>query len=369
MRPTTWLVAAALCAMTAPAFAEIDLPDLPQLPAPKAPDTAPKLTIVSPAMDEVVVGRKTKDPSDRYESLDCLQDSKKFSIKISAEHWPVKPGGAGVLVVVDGVYATVTHDLAKPILMADLEPYEHDTFANSGTFADQYPMYTCGEHWIAVVPTTADGRMVRVPPVVSWWRNVSKDIEYSQREEDGRTRQARLARGLPVVNWPLLGSLYIGTTWSQTEHDHRSGRIVADPKHLVLDYTIAPGTADSERHHRDGEECVLRIATQDEQQSWNEKYELPPTGTVALPASYANNALAIDSEQCGGMSPYFAMLWTKKPSAIKDYKWPTPGSAQAEDFWHSAEGHATFKQHVKHSREDCDKGKGDCQWGGTKHHR
>jgi len=368
MRPTTtWMVAAALCASATPAFAEIDLPALPQLPAPKPPDAAPKLTIVSPTMDQVMTGKPTKAPSDRYDSLDCLQDSKKLAIKLAAQNWPVKPGGAGVLVVVDGVYATVTHDLTKPIFVADLEPYEHDSFANSATFAVQYPMYTCGEHWIAVVPTTPDGRMVRVPPVVTWWRNEGEGR--ADRDEGDRDRQARLSRGLPVVNWPLLGSLYIGKTWSQTEWAHRSGRIVGDPKHLVLDYTIAPGVPDPDRQHRDGDECVLRIAAQDEQQEWNDKYELPPTGTVALPASYANKALVIDSEQCGGMSPYMAMLWTKKPSKIDEFKWPTPGSAQAEDFWHSSEGHAAFKQHVKNSREDCDKGKGNCQWGGTKRRR
>ncbi|MEP6866064.1 MAG: hypothetical protein ABJE66_35925 [Deltaproteobacteria bacterium] len=365
MRHTTWMVAAVLLASATTALAELDLPDLPQLPAPKTPDTAPKLSIVAPAMDAVMVGQSTKAADDRYDSLDCLQDSKKFSIKLAAEHWPVKPGGPGVLLVVDGVYATVVHDLKKPILMADLEPYEHDSFANSGTFADQYPMYACGEHWIAVVPTTADGHMVRVPPVVSWWRNTREGG--GERDEDGRSRQARLSRGLPVVNWPLLGSPYFGRTWSQTEHAHRSGRIASDPKHLVLDYTIAPGAADPDRHPRDGEECVLRIAAQDEQQEWNEKYELPPTGTVALPATYANNALAIDSEQCGGMSPYFAMLWTKKPSPIDKFEWPKPGSAQADDYWHSSEGHAQFRQHVKSSRENCAKGKGNCQWGTTKH--
>ena len=68
-------------------------------------------------MDEVRVGHPTKAADDQYDSLDCLQDSKKASIKLAAEHWPVKPGGPGVLVVVDGVYATVVHDLSKPILL------------------------------------------------------------------------------------------------------------------------------------------------------------------------------------------------------------------------------------------------------------
>ena len=81
MSNTTWRVAAAVAATMAPAFAEIDLPDLPQLPAPKAPDKPPKLTIVSPTMDQELTGKATKDPSDQYDSLDCLLDGKKFGIK------------------------------------------------------------------------------------------------------------------------------------------------------------------------------------------------------------------------------------------------------------------------------------------------
>jgi len=51
------------------------------------------------------------------------------------------------------------------------------------------------------------------------------------------------------------------------------------------------------------------------------------------------------------------------------HAWPKPGSAQAEDYWHSAAGHTQFKQHVKSERERCDKGEGDCQFGHTKPHR
>ena len=346
----------------APALARAD--ELTQLPAPKTPDVAPKLTIVSPAMDAVMTGKRTKSADDKFSDLDCLQDAKALGIKISAENWKVKPGGQGVLVVVDGVYATVTHDLSKPVMVADLEPYERDSFASSGTFATQYPMYTCGEHWIAVMPTAADGHMLRVAPVVSWWRNVS-DLQGSLREEDPRRRQARMSRGLPVVNWPLIGAPYFGVTWSQTEHTHRSGRIVADRKHVVLDWTIAPGAVDPDRSAT-ADDCGLKIAAQDEEQSWNNEVELPATGTVELPAPYLDNALAIDSEKCGGMSPYFAMLWTKQPTALKTtYKWPTPGSAVAQDYWHSDEGHAQFKQHVKSQRAKCAKGEGDCQYGST----
>jgi hypothetical protein len=343
-----------------PSLAAAD--ELAQLPAPKSPDPAPKLTIVSPAMDAVMTGRKTRSPDDKFSDLDCMQDPKKLAIKLSAENWKVQPGGQGVLVVVDGVYATVVHDLSRPVMVADLEPYERDSFANSGTFAVQYPMYTCGEHWIAVMPTTADGHMLRVAPVVSWWRNVSSDIKYSQREEGPSDRHARLSLGLPVVNWPLIGSPYTGITWSQTEHEHRSGRVVANPKHVVLDWTIAPGESESDK----SSDCALKIAAQDEMQSWNNATELPATGTVTLPAPYLDSALAIDSSNCGGMSPYFAMLWTKKPSALKTtFAWPKPGSAVAQDYWHSSEGHSQLKQHVKSQKQKCDKGEGDCQYGHT----
>ena len=130
-----------LPALTSTARADDDAAERiqpPQLAAPKTPDTLPKLSIVSPAMDAVMSGHQTRSPDDEYESLDCLQDSKKFSIKIAAQNWSVKPGGPGVLVVVDGVYATVLHDLSKPVMLAALEPYEHTAFTNDGTFAVQY---------------------------------------------------------------------------------------------------------------------------------------------------------------------------------------------------------------------------------------
>ncbi|MFT3695727.1 MAG: hypothetical protein QM831_21500 [Kofleriaceae bacterium] len=360
------LLVLGLLASTASAGDDDLLPPPPQLSAPAAPTTAPKLSIVSPKMDEVKQGKRTKAADDRYDTLDCLQDAKTLSVKIAAENWSVKPGGQGVLLIVDGVYATVLHDLAKPVLVADLEPYEHDTFSGSDGFASKYPMYNCGYHWIAVMPVAANGHMLRVPPTVSWWKNVSDNPkDESHREEDAGEREARLSNSLPIVNWPLLGKPYIGRTWSQTEHDHRSGRVLADAKHIVFDYTIAMGVPERDRPRHD-DECALRIAAQNEMQSWTNELELPPTGTVELPKSYVNNALALNEEKCGGLSPYFAMLWAKEPSAGKKLAWPVPGSAQAEDYWHSAAGHKQFKQHVKSQREKCDKGEGDCQYGHTK---
>ncbi|MEO7734657.1 MAG: hypothetical protein ABIY55_27115 [Kofleriaceae bacterium] len=314
-------------------------PGWPSMPAPAVPSPAPKLTIVSPALDEERVGRQTRSADDRFSNLDCLQDAKKFTFSLAAENWTVKPGGKGILLVVDGVYATVVHDLSKPVRLADLEPYERDSFANTATFAVQYPMYTCGQHWAAVMPTAADGRMLPVAPVVTWWTNTSADSP-NRDEEQGR-REFRLSMSLPVVNWPLLGTPYFGRTWSQTETERRSGRVVADPEHVVLDWAMARGT-----NH---EACDLTIAQQDDQQSWTDETPLPVRGTVALPAAFVGNALVIDASKCGGISPYMAKLWAKAPSAPPKDKWPVPGGAQAEDYWHSDEGHAQLSRSLENS--------------------
>lgn len=317
------------------------------MPAPPVPSPAPKLTIVSPALDEERVGRRTKSADDKFSNLDCLQDAKKFSFSIAAENWTVSPGGQGVLLVVDGVYATVVHDLRKPVLLAELEPYERDSFANSGTFAVQFPMYTCGRHWAAVVPTAANGQMLPVAPVVTWWTNTSADLD-NQDEEEGR-REFRLSMSLPVVNWPLLGAAYFGGTWSPTDPERRSGRVVADPAHVVLDWTMARGT------NRGA--CDLKLAKQDEQQSWTDETPLPVRGTVVLPSTFVGDALVIDPSECGGMSSYAAKLWAKAPSGPPKYKWPVPGGAQAEDYWHSEEGHAQLR-HALENRSSGDGGGG-----------
>ncbi|HEY0193481.1 MAG TPA: hypothetical protein VGC42_20330 [Kofleriaceae bacterium] len=310
-----------------PGFEKLAPPAMPAGPA-------PRITIVSPAADEELVGARTKAPDDKFESLDCLQDARTFSIKLAAQNWTVSPGGPGVLVVVDGVYATVTHDLAKPIMMTELEPYER--VDNNATFADEGPMYTCGHHWIAAVPTAANGQMLPVEPTVSWFFNRSKD--YSTRDEKPEYRAVRLERSLPVINWPLIGPIYIGTNWRYSYYSDekaatRSGRIARDPKRIVFDWTLARGTPAGS--------CSVSIARQG-MQSWEDQIEIPTRGTVVLPAKYATAPLIFESAKCGGMSEYVSMIWTKRPPTLKSYKWPAPGSAQAEDFWHSAEGHEAF---------------------------
>jgi hypothetical protein len=343
------IVLGALLALPVAAFA--DAPPLPEsalLPAPAVPDDPPELTIVSPEMDENMVGRTTRAPDDRYSNLECLQDAKKLSIKLAAKNWPMR-GGEGVLLVVDGVYAKVLHNLSKPVLVAELEAYER--ISNSGTWAVMGPMSACGMHWIAAVPTAANGRMLPVAPVVSWWRNSSADSKWYGKEETEGARGARLGRGLPVVNWPLIGSTYIGDGWSPISHD-RSGMVLRDTKHVVLDWTVASGTETSD-------DCPVIIAAQDTNQSWNEKTTLPRRGTMELPPAFVGQALAIDADKCGGMSEFYAMLYAKKPTTKHPYTWPKPGGAQADDYWHSAAGHKQFKGFVKSQRQKCDEGEAD----------
>lgn len=310
-----------------PGFAKLAPPPLPAGPP-------PVISIVSPASDEELVGASTKAPDDRFESLPCLQDARTFAIKLAAKNWSVAPGGQGVLVVVDGVYATVTHDLGKPILMAELEPYER--VDNSATFADEGPMYACGHHWIAAVPTAANGQMLPVAPTVSWFFNRSKD--YWTRDEDADARAVRLERSLPVVNWPLIGALYVGTSWRWSHDDaaHRSGRIVRDPKRVVFDWVLARGT-------RPGA-CKFKISQHPEQGDRAGEVQLPTRGAVILPDAYLTDPLIVDAEECGGMSDYAVKLWTRSPSALPKHAWPVPGSSKAEDFWSSDEGHAAFRQ-------------------------
>jgi hypothetical protein len=296
---------------------------------------------VSPANDQELVGTRTGAPDDKFDELPCLQNARTFGIKLGAQNWTVTPSGQGVLVVVDGVYATVTHDLTKPIMMADLEPYER--VDNTATFSDEGPMYACGHHWIAAVPTAANGQMLPVAPTVSWFFNRSNS--YYTEDETPDQRAARLERGLPVVNWPLIGSIYIGAGWRYSYNDvvatHRSGRIARAPNRVVFDWTVARGTPVGA--------CKLTIATQDGQGTRSDLVQIPTRGTVVLPSTYTTDPLMIDPIYCGGMSEYVAKIWTTQPGPLRKYTWPVPGSSQAEDFWGSQEGHAAFSQMTSHS--------------------
>ncbi len=259
-----------------------------------------------------------------------MQDPKKRSIKLAADNWSVKPGGQGVLLVVDGVYATTVHDLSKPIMLADLEPYER--VDNKATGAVQGPMYECGHHWIAAVPTAANGQMLPVAPTVTWFFN--RSVDYVTRDEDKRDREARLGTGLPVVNWPLLGSPYFGAGWrfasTEVEQAHLSGYVLSDPKHTVFDWVMATPPAG----------CSAKVMHLVDSADFQDEALLPARGTVVLPPAYFAGIFMIDGTECGGMDAYRLPLYTKSPGVWgkKKYAWPAPGSSKAEDYWSSDEG-------------------------------
>lgn len=304
------------------------------VPSPSVPSPAPKLTIVSPEMNDTREGKPTRVPTDKFSEFDCLQDSKTASFKIAAENWSVKPGGNGVLVVVDSLYATTVHDLSKPVMLADLEAYEYDSFA-SGEHA---PMYKCGQHWIAVVPTAPDGQMLPVAPAVTWWINAQpgKPAVY-QRDLDDREFWSPI-----IVNWPLLGAAYFGDRRGLAggRGETVSGRVVADAKHALLDWTMAPGSK--------GRGCHFSVMHRNESQSTDDEAQLPARGTLVLPAKFIGEYLEINENECG-IGPVGGWLYTKAPSGPPRIKWPTPGGPGAEDYWHSAEGHEQFSRSQQNS--------------------
>lgn len=310
---------------------------------------APKIRIVSPKPDEEFVGEQTKAPDDRFKSLDCMQDRRKRSITLAADNWTVQPKGQGVLVVVDGVYAKNVHDLTKPIMLADLEPYEQ--VDNNATFAVQGPMYECGPHWIAAVPTAADGHMLPVAPTVTWFFN--RSVDYATRDEDARTRQTRLGFGLPVVNWPLLGSLVIGDTWRSSLRDGevRSGFVLSAPKRPVFEWAMATPPAS----------CSVEISHLPEYGNFEDEVRLPTRGAVVLPSAYLRGLFLIDSERCGGLDAYRVTLYAEAPTSPKHrYAWPLPGSDKAEDYWSSPEG----REQLQKSLANHDSGGGGGGGGG-----
>ncbi|HEY0254146.1 MAG TPA: hypothetical protein VGC41_21605 [Kofleriaceae bacterium] len=199
-----------------------------KLPVPAKPSAPPQLSIAQPASGTRLVTHRVKAPrGSGY--MSCLLDEKDRYIKVSAKSWNVKPGGNGVLVVVDGVFATVTHDLGKPISIADLEPFGNDATMMSGTS----PMAMCGWHWIAAVPTAPNGQMLDVPPVVSWYDSTttrSGDRNDSERPQPNWP--------LIVVNWPLIGE-HVGGALGTI--DEPVGIVMRDPKRLVFDYQVAQG--------------------------------------------------------------------------------------------------------------------------------
>lgn len=299
------------------------------MPAPAVPSPAPKLSIVSPELDEARVGLPTQVPHDKFSEFDCLQDSKTAGIRVAAENWSVKPGGNGVLVVVDGLYAKTVHDLSRPVLLADLEAYEFDSFASS----ESAPMYKCGQHWVAAIPTAPDGQMLPVAPVVSWWINQQPDKPaVYQRDLDDRAFWTQI-----IVNWPLLGTVYAGDRrgLAGSDREHITGWVVGNPKHVVLDWTSAPGPK--------SRNCRFSVMHRNRSQSTDDDTPLPSRGALVLPAAFIGEYLEINNNDCGAQ-PLGGWTYAAAPSGPPKYKWPTPGGPGAQDYWHSAEGHEQFNR-------------------------
>ncbi len=222
-------------------------------------------------------------------------------------------------------------------MLADLEQYER--IDNSATFAVQGPMYECGHHWIAAVPTAANGQMLPVAPTVTWFFN--RSVDYSTRDETKRDRDLRLGFGVPVINWPLVGAPYFGTSWRGDGYDGKlSGYILNDPKRTVFDWTV--GTPPAGR-------CSLKLMHL-AHSDFADPEELPARGSVVLPPAYFEGFFMVDATECGGMDAYRVSLYAKSPGPAtkKKYAWPVPGSAKEEDYWSSPEGQEQLRESLSH---------------------
>jgi hypothetical protein len=99
------------------------------------PHTEVPPSIAQPAEHVQVVTHRTAAPDDACDSLDC----------VSVKDWSIKPNGAGIVVVIDGMSASAVH--------AKFEP--------------DVPFFKGSDwHWVASVQTTGDGRMGRGRPRV-----------------------------------------------------------------------------------------------------------------------------------------------------------------------------------------------------------
>jgi|GEM_PF-3856699 len=265
-----------------------------------APAPSPQLRIVQPTAKQVMTTRRV----DGDKVLRCLLDNKDRMITIAADNWPVKPGGPGVLIVVDDVYAMTVHDLSKPISMESLEPFTEDK--DDGMVAS--PISKCGWHSIAVMPTTASGQMVATAPVVTWFLN--KPTRASELPKNGLEHY--LASPLVIINWPLLGTYYPG------EGDTRSGWKLARKDKIPFDFTVAQVPA-----------CGVVVQPRD----LGDEAVLTTPGLTYIKNVKADEQLELDwmarcPDGVAGASADWkgAQLYAKAPAKARALKWPAMSS-------------------------------------------
>jgi hypothetical protein len=223
-----FLLVAFTFGLAAPAVADDDSP-LKIEPARAIPAARPPgLAIVQPAQHAHLKTHRTASPLSKYDSLDCLLEPKDQLIRLTTTSWPVKRGGAGVLIVVDGMFSTVVHDLSKPVHLADLVP-----FSKAMTRSTEIsPMSTCGWHSIAAVPTAPSGQMLDVDPTVTWFYS---EPDRGPGSEDKLTYLE--SAPLVIINWPLIGPFAYGR--GPGAAGGPTGYVARTPDRVPFDYSIA----------------------------------------------------------------------------------------------------------------------------------
>jgi hypothetical protein len=308
---------------------------------------APSVTIVQPAPLAHFKTHRTASPQDKYTALECLLEQKDQVIRLSATNWPVKPGGPGMLVVVDGGWSTTVHDLSKPIQLADLVPYGGFENGNVLIGMGDNPMSTCGWHFVAAVPTRADGRMAPVAPVISWYLNVH---EPSATAGDPDPDSPPLAKEpITIVNLPLIGTFYVGAGQGGPDS---TGYVTKAPDHIPFDYTMINA----------GQDCHAQITMRGltEMGSSGPKLPDPQHGMIYIAHADHNETLTwkLDCDQHGRVSQI--QVYDHKPALPgKAFAWPVAGKNQVDNNYYGENKDAVNKQIRKSRckdghRESCD---------------
>ena len=304
--------------------------------APATPQPTPVITVVQPAMNAKIATLRTAAPDDKYDSLTCLLPEKDRWIKLSAKNWNVKPGGNGVLVVVDGDYATTVHDLSKPISIAEMEVYDR----SKTDLLLVSPMAGCGWHWIAVVPTAPNGQMLDVAPTVSWFASIAERANDQRELKDAPDTE----QPLTVINWPLMGPRWAGE--GPGAAGGPSGFVLGDAKKVPFDYQVAqkPG-------------CTVDIEFR------QVKYELDDHGLYRLDVEPIEHSEQLEwTPTCPNNARYnggATVVYGKAQKQLRAYAWPAAGKAKPNDnFWgeHKAAGNKAIRRGRCRDghREDCD---------------